>query len=93
MIIGLLLVDLHLPQARSLKEKRQELNRIRDRLRQRFNAAYAELEHQDLWQRSRIGVVTLNSNRRMVEEQLQAVFREIEQVFAGEATVADLRFY
>jgi hypothetical protein len=93
MVIGLLLLDLHLPHARSLKDKRQELNRIRDRVRQKFNAAYAELDFQDTWQRSRIGVVTLNSQQHLVEGQLQAVLRDVEQSLNGEAVVADLRFF
>ncbi|MBN2198761.1 MAG: DUF503 domain-containing protein [Candidatus Aminicenantes bacterium] len=93
MIIGLLVLDLHLPHARSLKDKRRELNRIRDRVRKKFNAAYAELDFQEAWQRSRVGIVTLNSQQKLVEEQLRAVFRDVEQVFNGETVVADLRFF
>jgi len=93
MVIGLLLLDLHLPYSRSLKDKRQELNRIRDRVRKKYNAAYAELDFQETWQRSRVGIVTLNSQPGLVEEQLQAVLRDVEQSFNGEAVVADLRFF
>lgn len=93
MVIGLLVLDLHLPHSRSLKDKRRELNRIRDRVRKKFNAAYAELDFQETWQRSRVGIVTLNSQAGLVEEQLQAVLRDVEQSFNGEAVVADLRFF
>jgi len=92
MIIGLLVLDLHLPHARSLKDKRQELHGIRDRIRKKFNAAYAELDFQETWQRSRIGIVTLNSNRSQVEGQLQALLRDVEQNFNGDMVVAELRF-
>ena len=92
MIIGLLILDLHLPHARSLKDKRKELHRIRDRIRQKFNAAYAELDFQDTWQRSRIGVVTLNSQKSVVEGQLQALLKDVETTFSGEIVVAELRF-
>ena len=93
MVIGLLLLDLHLPYVRCLKDKRRELNRIRDRVRKKFNAAYAELDFQETWQRSRIGIVTLNNQRSMVEAQLQAVLRDVEQSFNGETVVADLLYY
>ena len=93
MVIGLLLLDLHLPHSRSLKDKRRELNRIRDRVRKKYNAAYAELDFQETWQRSRVGIVTLNSQPSLVEEQLQTVLRDVEQSFNGEAVVADLRFF
>ncbi|MGB9005551.1 MAG: DUF503 domain-containing protein [Candidatus Aminicenantales bacterium] len=93
MIIGLLVLDLHLPQARSLKDKRKTLNRIRDRVRQRFNAAYAELDFQDAWQRSRVGVVTLNSQKSVVEGQLQAILKDVELSFEGETVVVEVQYF
>ena len=58
MPIGLLTLEIHIPDAQSLKDKRQVLRSLKDRLRAHFNVAVAELEHQELWQRSRVGVVT-----------------------------------
>ena len=57
MVVGLLTVELHVPGSRSLKEKRMVLRRIKDRLK-KFNVAVSEVEHQDLWQRASIGVVS-----------------------------------
>jgi len=93
MIIGLIVLDLHLPHARSLKEKRMALNRIRDRIRQRFNAALAELDFQDVWQRARLGIVTLNSQKSMVDGQLQAVLKDVERSFEGETVVVEVRYF
>ena len=59
MPIGLLTLEIHISDARSLKDKRQVLRSLKDRLRARFNVAVAELEHQELWQRSRVGVVSI----------------------------------
>jgi uncharacterized protein YlxP (DUF503 family) len=91
-IIGLIVLDLHLPQARSLKEKRMALNRIRARIRQKFNAACAELDFQDVWQRARLGIVTINSQKRVVEGQLQAVLKEVERAFEGETVVVEIQY-
>jgi len=93
MIIGLIVLDLHLPHARSLKEKRMALNRIRDRVRQKFNAAYAELDFQDVWQRARLGIVTLNSRKSVVEGQLQAVLKDVERNFDGETVVVEIQYF
>ena len=48
MVVGLLTVELHVPGARSLKDKRMVLRRVKDRLH-KFNVAVSEVEHHDLW--------------------------------------------
>jgi uncharacterized protein YlxP (DUF503 family) len=80
MVIGLLTLDLHFPGARSLKDKRQALRSLEARIRNRHNVSLAEVEHQDLWQRSRLAVVGVNTDHAHLESTLQAV--------AGEAASA-----
>ena len=76
MPVGLLTLELHIPDAHSLKEKRQIVRSLKDRLRKRFNVAVAEMEYQDVWQRAIIGVVTLSTAEQHVEESLQLVLQE-----------------
>jgi len=76
MVIGLLTLDLHFPGARSLKDKRQVLRSLETRLRHRFNVAVAEVEHQELWQRSRLAVVGVNTDRVHLEATLRAAAGE-----------------
>lgn len=83
MPIGLLTLEIHLPEAHSLKEKRRVVRKIKDRLRARFNVAVAELDHQDLWQRARLGVVSLANDEEAVERLLQAVEHELEKMVGG----------
>jgi uncharacterized protein len=52
--VGILTVDLHLPEGASLKTKRKELLRLKNALARRFSCAIAEVDHHDLWQRSRL---------------------------------------
>jgi uncharacterized protein YlxP (DUF503 family) len=80
MPVGLLRLEIHMPEAHSLKDKRQVLRSLKDRLRGRFNVAVAELEHQDLWQRATIGVVTLGDQPRFVEHALEEVLRDAENL-------------
>jgi uncharacterized protein len=79
MSVGLLTLDIHLPDAHSLKDKRQVLRSLKDRLRARFNVAVAELDHRDVWQRAVIGVVTLADQPGFVEQSLRNVLEESEQ--------------
>ena len=84
MPIGLLTLELHLPYAHSLKEKRLVLLKLKDRLRSKFNVAVAELDHQDVWQRSVIGVVSISSDEQNLRQVLQGVEREAEQILGGD---------
>jgi uncharacterized protein YlxP (DUF503 family) len=76
MVIGLLTLDLHFPGARSLKDKRQVLRSLETRLRNRLNVAVAEVEHQDLWQRARLAVVSVNTDHVHLEATLHSAERE-----------------
>lgn len=80
MPVGLLTLDIHLPDAHSLKDKRQVLRSLKDRLRGQFNVAVAELDHQELWQRALLGIVTISSDAQHLEQSLQAVMLESERL-------------
>jgi hypothetical protein len=75
-VVGLLVLELHFPGARSLKDKRQALRSLEQRVRNRFNVALAEVEHQDLWQRSRLAVVSVNTDHGHLESTLESVAAE-----------------
>ncbi len=87
MVIGLLTLDLHFPGARSLKDKRQALRSLETKIRNRFNVSVAEVEHQDLWQRARLAVVTVNTDHGHLDATLQSVTGEAEN--ARDIMVAD----
>jgi uncharacterized protein YlxP (DUF503 family) len=76
LVIGLLTIELHFPGARSLKDKRQVLRGLVGRIRKRFNVSVAEVEHQDLWQRARLAVVSVNTDHGHLEATLESVAGE-----------------
>jgi uncharacterized protein YlxP (DUF503 family) len=80
MPVGLLTLELHIEHAQSLKDKRQVLRSLKDRLRAKFNVAVAELEYHDTWQRSVVGIVTISSEAHHVEESLQQVLAEADNI-------------
>ncbi len=93
MPIGLLTLEIHIADARSLKDKRQVLRSLKDRLRSHFNVAVAELDHQDVWQRSRVGVVSISNDGRHLEESLSAVAAESERVLGRDLISQEIEYF
>ena len=83
MPVGLLTLELHIPDAQSLKDKRQVLRSLKDKLRRDFNVAVAELEHHDTWQRSVIGIVTISNEEKHLREVLQRVLDEADRILGS----------
>jgi len=93
MVIGLLTIDIHFPHSRSLKEKRKELNSLKDRVRRKYEVALAELDYQDSWQRTRIGVVTLNSKPAVVEQMLARIREDVAENTNGQILSAEIQYF
>jgi hypothetical protein len=90
-IVALLAVELFVPGARSLKDKRMVLRRIKDRLA-KFNVAVAEVDHHDLWQRAALGIVTVSTSEEHAGRELAAAADEIERVEPGLVTRTHVEF-
>lgn len=93
MIIGLLVLEIHLPYCHSLKEKRKRLNSIRDRFKNKYNVALAEIEYQNKWQRAKIGMVTLNSQKKIVERMFSRIVADAEEIVDGEITGCKIEYF
>ena len=91
MVVGLLTIDLFIPGAQSLKEKRMVLRRLKDRVR-KFNVAVSEVAHHDLWQRASLAVVTVSTEQAHADRELAAVADEIERVEPGLITRTEVEF-
>jgi uncharacterized protein YlxP (DUF503 family) len=91
MVVGLLTVELHVPGSRSLKDKRMVLRRVKDRVR-KFNVAVSEVDHQDLWQRAALAVVTVGTDQAQADRELAAAADEIERVEPGLITRTEVEF-
>ena len=80
MVIGILEMILYLPESHSLKEKRQVVKSIKDKVRNHFNVAIAEVDDLDLWQKARLGVCSLGNDRRSVNARLDQVVNFVERL-------------
>jgi len=92
MPVGVLTLELELPYAHSLKDKRAVLRKMRDRLRARFNVAVAELDHQDVWQRATLGVVSISNSQPLLDSVFHQVLGEVENILGQDVANHTLEF-
>jgi hypothetical protein len=78
MHVGVLRISLHIPHARSLKEKRSVVRRFRDRVRARFEVSIAEVGAQNLLQRAVFGVSVVSADSKVCDSILAQVARAAE---------------
>jgi len=78
--VGILAVELHFPEAGSLKGKRKYVKSAKAQLQQRFGASVAEVDHHDLWQRCRLTVACVARGHG----ELQQLLDGAERYLAGQ---------
>src|SRR5436309_800013 len=78
MFVGVARFELRLPGCASLKEKRSALRGLNTLIRQKFNAAVAEVGHQDQHQRATIGVSVIAETQFHVRRVLHELARHVE---------------
>jgi uncharacterized protein YlxP (DUF503 family) len=87
MFVGVLRLTFHVPHARSLKDKRRVVQRLRDRVRSRFDVSIAEVDAQDLHQRAVFGVAVVSGDAAVCNAVLEKVAHEAES--SGDAVLTD----
>jgi uncharacterized protein YlxP (DUF503 family) len=85
--VGVLQVELSIPGAYSLKEKRHVLKGLLERLRRDFGVAAAEVDRQDVWNSAVVGVAFVSNDARHAESHLRRVANSLEK--ARDAQVVD----
>lgn len=86
--IGVLTLELRLENSHSLKDKRHVVLGLKQRLRNKFNVAVAEIDYQDLWQRALIAAVTVSSDHGRAEQVLQSVEKEASALLGPDLVLA-----
>ena len=83
MMIGTLQMELYIPEAFSLKEKRFVLQSLKNKIRSTFNVSIAEVDFQDKWQRALMAVACVSIDRRYID----SVFAKIMNTISSEDRV------
>ncbi len=87
MIVGTLVIRLVLRDSHSLKDKRQVLKSIKDRVSNKFNVSVAEVDNQDEWQQATLGVAMVGTDTRFVNSVLSKLIDHLR--FAPGAELVD----
>ncbi|MGM0901993.1 MAG: DUF503 domain-containing protein [Bacillota bacterium] len=92
MIVGLASCECIIYDAHSLKDKRAVLQRILTRLKQKYNVSVSEVDFQDVWQRTKIAIVTVSSARQATEREIQNALQMIDSFPEIERTITDIEW-
>jgi len=84
MVVGVLTIEINFPGSRSLKDKRRVLQKIIERTRSRYNISIAEVSENDLWQRSKIGIVAVSNGIDHIHSTLDKITNFINYLNVGE---------
>jgi uncharacterized protein YlxP (DUF503 family) len=77
MPIGKITLELEIPHAQSLKDRRQVVRSVKDKLRRHFNVSVAELDEAVVWNRATLGLVAISASRPYLQGQFEAIERAI----------------
>lgn len=78
-------IELYLPHCHSLKEKRNVIRKASERVRSRLSFSIAEIGHQDLWQRARLGAVSIGSDETRLRQMAERLVQDVETTVGSDA--------
>ncbi len=84
MIIGVCRIELFIPNSGSLKNKRQVIKGLKDKIRNKFNVSVAEVDHQDLWQRCALGLAIVTNDNVFVDKTVNSILGMIDMEYRVE---------
>lgn len=83
-------IECYLYGVQSLKEKRSLLKRLMSMIQKDFNVSISEIDYHDLWQRTKLGIVTVSNEYIFSEKVIQQVLKTIDQFSEVERTVTSV---
>ena len=84
MVVGVCRLGLFFAGSGSLKNKRQGMRRVIDRVRSKFNAAVAEVADQDVWQRGTVGICVVGNDGSHVQSMIDNIIAFVEQLYVAQ---------
>ena len=80
MPVAKLTVEISISHALSLKDRRQVVRSLKDKLRHNFNVSVAELDDASLWNRAVLGIVALSSSASYLAGQMQEIDKSVHRL-------------
>lgn len=78
MLVGVYQIELFIPESGSLKGKRFILQSLKSRIRNKFNVSVAEVDENEKWQRTTLGIAMVANERKFIDQVMSEIFRLIE---------------
>ncbi len=91
--LGLLTVELIIPESHSLKTRRSVLNSLKERVRNRYNVSISESDDNDKWQRAGFIISAAGPSPSHVDECLRSVTNFLDSDDRVQVTLSRIRFY
>ena len=88
MVVGICIIELHLPGVGSLKDKRSIIKSLSSRLHREFNVSCAEIDHHDIWKSAVLGVAVVSTAAGHAQSLLEKVVRWTE-TYRPDVTVVE----
>ncbi len=79
MVVGVLSLELFIPEASSLKEKRMVLQSLITRINKKYNVSIIETDYIDKWQRSELGIAKIANDQKSVDKVFNYIDTLVEQ--------------
>lgn len=83
-------VECMIYDGQSIKDKRSLIKSIKSRLRNKLNISVSELDYHDLWQRTKLGIVTVSNDQVLAEKVIQEALRIIDSYPELERTITNV---
>ena len=83
MFVGIYQLELFIPESNSLKSKRFILKSLKTRIRNKFNVSVAEVDENDKWQKTVLGVATVSNEKKMID----GIFNQIKNLITSDVRV------
>ncbi len=84
MVVGVLTLDLYIPEARTLKDKRSVVRRVVERTRNRFPLSVAEVDNLELVQKATIGLAVVSNDSRLADSILNKARDFVEALYLAQ---------
>ena len=88
MVYAVLILDLKLSGAHSLKQKRSVIKPLLSRMHKEFNISAAEVDKNDLWDESVIACGLISNEKNSASVQLNAI-KEFLEHYSREISIMD----
>jgi uncharacterized protein len=90
--VGLCTLELFIPEANSLKDKRSVLKSMLEGMRNKFNVSASEVEHMDVWRRATVGIACVSNSQAFADQVLNKVLDWVESNPRVDVTGVQIEF-